>query len=182
MPPHERPDRRKLDLVVFANQLPLGALVEGQPALGAMRRRMILEGVRVLAQTTRVALVSALGAAGPGVLPPLFPIARRQLRRIARRLLRSLQLQHQLDQLVLAELFQITAIHPILESATAPIRKPPSRAKCQGVGNYMPRDLRQRRVEMFFGFVATERAGSVAKFIDLLSLFVFLWHGVSSPP
>jgi hypothetical protein len=35
---------------------------------------------------------------------------------------------------------------------------------------------------MFFGFVATERAGSVAKFIDLLSLFVFLWHGVSSPP
>src|SRR5664279_5498960 len=88
-----------------------------------MRRLMILNGIGRFAQFTRMAFVSGLGAAGLGLLAPLFSIRRWRFGRRARSLVRTLKPKHQLDQIVLAQPLQIIAIHPNLESATRPTRK-----------------------------------------------------------
>ncbi len=51
MAAHERLDRGDLDLVVFADQLPLVGGAERQMTVGAMRRRVILDRVRRVARS-----------------------------------------------------------------------------------------------------------------------------------
>jgi len=58
MPAYERLNRRKLDLVVFANQLALGVRREWQQAMRAMRRLVILELIGIFAQRPRMAVMS----------------------------------------------------------------------------------------------------------------------------
>src|ERR1035438_2166335 len=123
MPPNERLNGGKLDLVIFADQFTLGVSSKRPKAIGTMRRLMILNGIGRFAQFTRMAFVSGLGAAGLGLLAPLFSIRRWRFGRRARSLVRTLKPKHQLDQIVLAQPLQIIAIHPNLESATRPTRK-----------------------------------------------------------
>src|SRR5450631_2915527 len=123
MPPNERLNGGKLDLVIFADQFTLGVGSKRPEAIGTMRRLMILNGIGRFAQFTRMAFVSGLGAAGLGLLAPLFSIRRWRFGRRARSLVRTLKPKHQLDQIVLAQPLQIIAIHPNLESATRPMRK-----------------------------------------------------------
>ena len=87
----------------------------------------------------------------PGFAPPgreclalFFLVGRRRLRRSARRLVRSLKLHHQLNQLVLAQPLQISAIHAHMDSEIGVPGKatrisgaaPPIAAPKMGVGNY----------------------------------------------
>src|ERR1700692_4714965 len=123
MPPNERLNGGKLDLVIFADQFTLGVSSKRPKAIETMRRLMILNGIGRFAQFTRMAFVSGLGAAGLGLLAPLFSIRRWRFGRRARGLVRTLKPKHQLDQIVLAQPLQIIAIHPNLESATRPMRK-----------------------------------------------------------
>src|SRR5450755_1991426 len=123
MPPNERLNGGKLDLVIFADQFTLGVSSKRPKAIGTMQRLMILNGIGRFAQFTRMAFVSGLGAAGLGLLAPLFSIRRWRFGRRARSLVRTLKPKHQLDQIVLAQPLQIIAIHPNLESATRPTRK-----------------------------------------------------------
>jgi len=95
--------RRQFDFVVFAHHHTIGLFAERQAATAATRRRVILEGGGILVEAARMALMPGPGPAGLRVLAPLLPIGRRRLRGIARRLLRALQPQHHLDQIVLAE-------------------------------------------------------------------------------
>src|ERR1019366_1509775 len=67
------------------------------------------------------------------VLALFFLVRRRRLRRGARVLIGPLKPEHQLDQLVFAELLQISAIHSPMDSEIAPRGK--------GVSNYLSRDL-----------------------------------------
>ena len=76
MPPNERLNGGKLDLVIFAGQFTLGVSSKRPKAIGTMRRLMILNGIGRFAQFTRMAFVSGLGAAGLGLLAPLFSIRR----------------------------------------------------------------------------------------------------------
>ena len=76
-----------------------------------MRWSAIAEFVGIVRQPTIVRLMSGIRPARTGVLALLFLVGGRRLRRIARRLVRSLKLDHQLNQLVLAQPLQISAIH-----------------------------------------------------------------------
>jgi hypothetical protein len=76
MPPNERLNGGNLDLVIFADQFTLGISSKRSKAIGTMRRLMILNGIGRFAQFTRMAFVSGLGAAGLGLLAPLFSIRR----------------------------------------------------------------------------------------------------------
>src|SRR3954453_8425346 len=79
--------------------------------------------------------VARLGAAGFRLLPLLLAIRRGRLRGGARRLLRTLQTQHQLDQLCLAQTLKLATTHPALQSVKTARRK--------GVGNYPERACRR---------------------------------------
>jgi circadian clock protein KaiC len=72
--------------------------------------------------------MARLGATGLGLIPPLLTIGRGRLGGGARGLWRTLQPQHQLNQLFLAQTFKIAAAHPSRESANPASRK--------GLGNY----------------------------------------------
>ncbi|BAQ50013.1 hypothetical protein Maq22A_2p41175 (plasmid) [Methylobacterium aquaticum] len=84
---------------------------------------MLHDLIRISRQRPLVALVTGLGPARPGLLAPLLAVARRRLGRGARRLLRPVQLQHQLDQFLLAQTLEVTAAHPDKESANPPSGK-----------------------------------------------------------
>ncbi len=89
---------------------------------------MVDNGIGIVAHDAAVALVARLGPAGLGLITPLLAVRRGRLRRSARRLLRALQPQHQLDQLLAAQPLKIASAHPARESAKPDPRK--------GVGNY----------------------------------------------
>ena len=57
MPPNERLNGGKLDLVIFADQFTLGVSSKRPKAMGTMRRLMILNGIGRFAQFTRMAFV-----------------------------------------------------------------------------------------------------------------------------
>jgi hypothetical protein len=69
-----------------------------------------------------------LGAARTRVPPLFFLVRRGRLGRRARIFIGPLKLEHQLDQLLLAELLQISAIHALMDSEIVKLGK--------GVGNY----------------------------------------------
>ena len=91
----------------------LGGMIgqQGRAATGAAVEAVRNERVGRIADHPAVLLVPRLGAAGLGLLAPVLAVRARRFGRGARRLLRSLQLQHQLNQLVSAEEFKVSAAH-----------------------------------------------------------------------
>ena len=89
----------------------MGSISQDQEPPGNSGRFRIVGGDAV------VALVTGLGTAGAGLLAPLLAVCGGRLGRRARRLGRALQLQHQLNQFVLAQTLEITAAHATKESA-----------------------------------------------------------------
>ena len=72
---------------------------------------MVAEVIGIVGQPTIVGLMPGLRPSRTGVLAFLFLVGGRRLRRSPRRFVRSLKLDHQLNQLVLAQALQISAIH-----------------------------------------------------------------------
>ncbi len=115
---------RQFDLLVHADRLGRQIRRQRQPAVRAGGRAVVDDRVGIIGDDAAVALVAGLRAAGAGLLAPLLAIGRGRLGRRARRLGRALQLQHQLDQFVLAQALKITAAHATTESAFITPRKP----------------------------------------------------------
>ena len=72
---------------------------------------VVAELIGIVRQPTIVRFMSGLRSTRTGVLAFLLLVGGRWLRRIARRLIRSLKLDHQLNQFVLAQALQFSAIH-----------------------------------------------------------------------
>jgi hypothetical protein len=89
---------------------------------------MVNDVIEILAHRPTVTFMTRLGTARSGLLTALLAIARGRLRRCARRLLRPLNLQHQINQLFLRQPLQITAIHTVMDSGNS--------ARDKGVGSY----------------------------------------------
>src|SRR5271157_5953218 len=87
----------------------------------------IAKFVRIIRQPTVVRLMPEFRSARTRILALLLLVRRRRLGRRARSLAGPLEPQHQLDQLLFAQLLQITAIHRAMDSEIAPHGK--------GVGN-----------------------------------------------
>ena len=104
-------DRRDLDLVVFADQFPLGVRRESPAALLAKARHVVAKLIGIVRQPAVVRLMPGLRPARTRVLALFLLVRRRRLGRRARILIGPLKPEHQLDQLLFAELLQITAIH-----------------------------------------------------------------------
>ena len=102
--------------------------VRAPPQQVQLTRTVRHDLIGVVAERPAVTLVTGLGAAGLGLLALLLAIRGGRLGGGARGLLRSLQPQHQLDQLLLAQTLKIAAAHLTRESANSAPRK--------GVGNY----------------------------------------------
>ena len=111
-----RLDRRQLDLLVHPDRLGRQVGRERRAAARAVLRPMIDDPIRLVAQGSAVTLMAWLCSAGLRGLALLLPIGRRRLRRGARRLLRPLQAQHQINQLRLAQALELIATHPRIES------------------------------------------------------------------
>ena len=94
-------DLGKFDGLVLACRLGGQVLRELGLATGALIRTVIDLPVERLAHGASLALMAGFSAARPGLVAPLLAICRRWLRRRPRRLLRSLQPQHQINQFVL---------------------------------------------------------------------------------
>ena len=109
-------DRRKLDLVIFADQLFHCVQSEPPAALLADLRPVVAKLIGILRQLSIVRLMPWLGAARPRPFPLRLLVRRRRFGGIARVLLRSLQPKNQLDQLLLAEPLQITSFHSPMDS------------------------------------------------------------------
>ena len=144
MPAHEGAHRRNLDLVIFADQLGRRSIREGATTMFALCRDVVADLVGICGKRPPMALVAGLRSARPGVLPPLLAIRRRRPGRSARRLLRPLQPQHQIDQLLFGKALQLVPIHRILESSNRSKRKSLAKFLAHGriakltspVGNY----------------------------------------------
>lgn len=80
--------------------------------LRAMQNRLI----GVVMQHPEMSLMTGFGAARSGTLAARLLIGRRRLGRSPRGLARALKLQHQLNQLRLAQTLQIIPIHPDSDS------------------------------------------------------------------
>src|SRR3954453_21189599 len=119
--------RGQLDPLVYADRLGQQVRAERHSAAGALARTVLDDRIGRLAHHSAVALVAGLGSARLGFLPLLLAIRRGRLGGGARRLLRPLQTQHQLDQLFLAQTLKLATTHPALESAKT--------ASLKGVGN-----------------------------------------------
>ena len=108
---------------------------------------VVTQFVGIVGQPTIVRLMPRLRPARTGVFALLFLVGGGRFRRIARRFIRSLKLDHQLNQLVLAQALQISAIHARMDSEIAlPGKGSPEisgialiRAPKMAVGNYEPR-------------------------------------------
>lgn len=109
-------DRRDFDFVVFADQLHIGVRRHGAAAKFAMGWSVIADFVGIVGEPPIVRLMAGLRTARTGILALLFLVGGRRLRRRARVFLGPLKLQHQFDQLLLAELLQITSIHAPMDS------------------------------------------------------------------
>ena len=104
-------DRRNLDFVLFADQFPRGVRRESSAALLAYARRVVAKLIGIVRKPTVVRLMPQLRPAGPRVLALFLFVRRGRLRRRARILIGSLKLEHQLDQLLFAQVLQISAVH-----------------------------------------------------------------------
>src|ERR1019366_77508 len=89
---------------------------------------VVAEVIGIVGQPTIVRLMPGLRPSRTGVLAFLFLVGGRRLRRSPRRFVRSLKLDHQLNQLVLAQALQISPIHAHMDSEIA--------LRGKGVGKY----------------------------------------------
>src|SRR3984957_19360894 len=97
--------------VIFADQFPRGVRRESSAALLAYARRGVAKLIGIVRKPTVVRLMPQLRPAGPRVLALFLFVRRGRLRRRARILIGSLKLEHQLDQLLFAQVLQISAVH-----------------------------------------------------------------------
>lgn len=127
MPLDEGLDLRQLDGLMLAYDR--GKIVsQGRSAARALIGTMIDDAIEISGHHPAVPFMARPGSAGPGSLTLLLAVRRRRLRGRARRLLRTLNLQHQIDQLFLRQTLQITAFHTDRDLVFARFGK--------GVGNY----------------------------------------------
>src|ERR1017187_2984610 len=107
---------------------------------------VVTEFLGIVGQPTVVRLVPRLRPARTSVLALLFLVRGRRLGRSPRRFIRPLKLQHQINQLVLAQMLQISPIHRRMDSEIATRGKGGASvsililiaAPKKGVGNYVP--------------------------------------------
>ena len=89
---------------------------ERPAATPAHDRLVVAKRVGIIRQPPSMRLMPGLRATGTGILPRFLPVRRGRLRRRPRCLIRPLQPHHQLNQLILAQTLQITAIHGHMDS------------------------------------------------------------------
>src|SRR5664279_3098901 len=89
---------------------------------------VVAELIGIVGQPTIVRFMPGLRPARTGVFAFLFLVGRRRLGRSPRRFVRSLKLDHQFNQLVLAQALQISPIHAHMDSEIA--------LRGKGVGKY----------------------------------------------
>ena len=77
---------------------------------------MVAELIGIVRQPTVMRFMPGLRPARARVLALLFLVGGGRFRRIARRSIRSLKLDHQLNQFILAQALQISAIHAHMDS------------------------------------------------------------------
>jgi hypothetical protein len=112
-------DRRDLDLVVFADQFPLGVGRESSATLLANARHMVAEFVGIVGQPPIVRLMPELRPAGSRILALFLLVYGRPLRRGARILIGPLEPHHQLDQLLFAQVLKSPrSIAPWIQRST----------------------------------------------------------------
>jgi hypothetical protein len=128
---HKRPHRRQVNALIFADQPPFLKPAKRRAALVALQRNMIAHRVRRLAKRAEMPLVAGLAAARLRILPPLLAVKRRRQRLSLRRLLRALQLQNQINQLILAQPLQIRAFHAGMDSGLCAFGKGRVITECQ---------------------------------------------------
>src|SRR4051794_28083748 len=92
-------------------------------AVGAACGPVLDDPIGILGKGAAMAFVPRLGPAGAGLLAAFLAVRGGRLGGGARGLLRTLQPQHQLDQFVLAQAFEIGASHDGTESASSAPRK-----------------------------------------------------------
>ena len=109
---------------------------------------VVAEFVGIVGQPTIARLMPGLRPARTGVFALLILVGGGRFRRTARRFIRSLKLDHQLNQLVLAQAPQISAIHAHMDSEIGlpgegarknQPHRPDPRVQKMAVGNYMCR-------------------------------------------
>ena len=81
-----------------------------------MRRSVIADFVGMIGQPTIVRLMTRFRPTRTRIFTLLFLVGRRRFRRRARGFVGPLKLQHQINQLLFAELLQITPIHADMDS------------------------------------------------------------------
>ncbi len=74
MTPHKWPDRRNLDLIVFANHITRQISIQMAMALRANIRPVVDGLVRVLMQSSAMAFMSRFRTARFGMFPARFPV------------------------------------------------------------------------------------------------------------
>ena len=114
--------------LLFADQLHIGVRRKSPSALRAAGWFVIAEFVGIVGQPTIVRLMPGLRPARTGVLALGLLVCGRRLGRSPRRFIRSLQLQHKINQLVLAQALQISPFHARMDSEIA--------LRGKGVGKY----------------------------------------------
>lgn len=77
---HDRRHQRQIDLLGYADDLDEKVPVQGAAAAHAPIRTMIGDWIEVIAQHAAMALVTGLGAARLGLVPPVLAIGERRLR------------------------------------------------------------------------------------------------------
>ena len=115
-----RLQRREFDLLVDADDIRRQVDRQCQTAIGTAGRAMIDDGVAIFAQDALVTVVAGLRAAGTRPETPRLAVRRGRLGARARCLRRPLKLQHQVDQLGLAQPFEIVISHARIECASDP--------------------------------------------------------------
>ena len=130
-----------------------------------MGRSVIAELIGIVGQPTIVRLMPGLRPARTRVLAFLFLVRRRRLGRSPRRFIRSLKLDHQLNQLVLAQALQISAIHAHMDSEIALPGK--------GVGKYTfynekrPHQAMDNQMPMAVWRAGMEKIEALARTVDM---------------
>ena len=126
----DRRHLRQLDPLGDTYDLGREGPVQGATAAQAAVGTMLDDRVGIVADRPAMAFMPGLGPAGLRLLPPLLAVSRWRLRGGARGFVRTLQPQHQFDQLLAAQPLKIDTTHPTKESAKPNPRK--------GVRNYNP--------------------------------------------
>jgi hypothetical protein len=107
----------QLDPLGHADDLGRQIRRQSAAAAGTLTRAVGHDLVGVGAERAAIPLVTGLGAARLGLVALLLAVGGGRLGGGARGLLRALQAQHQLDQLLLAQTLKIAAAHLTRESA-----------------------------------------------------------------